>query len=117
MEPNVVRYILAYAGYALAVNVVPGPWQSWRREGGSVDGWTATHLFWGALSRRYGINLKVLMLLGVLNEVAEAAIRETRPELLWGAPEDPRNVAVDIMANAAGWLAADAVARRPIGGP
>jgi len=109
-QENMARFLGLYAGWVGLVNTVDGPWRHWTR-GTHVDAWTATHVFSGALAQRMGLTFNEFMVLGVLNEVAEAWIRANRPEWVWGESESPQNIVIDIVSNAAGWLLADEVGR------
>ena len=102
---NTGGFLAIYAAWVVLVNTTPGPWRSWNR-GARIDTWTGTHVAFGVLAQRMGLSLAQITALGAINEVGEAWIRAHRPDLLWGEPESPPNIAVDIAANAAGWLLA-----------
>jgi hypothetical protein len=104
-QDNMGRFLAVYAAWVVLVNTTPGPWRGWSR-GAQIDTWTGTHVAFGALAQRMGLSLAQITALGVANEVGEAWIRAHRPDLLWAAPESRQNIAVDIAANAAGWLLA-----------
>ena len=106
---GVLPYVLAYGGYVAALHAVPGPWHTWKRgyELRAVDPWTGQHLIWGAVAQRFGLTPGQLMILGVLNEVGELLVRRYRPQWLWGQPDVPMNLVVDLAANLAGWYAAE----------
>jgi hypothetical protein len=92
-----------FLAYVTAIHLVDGPWRRWKkgREGDALDPWTLSHVASGFIANRMGVGEGEFMALGVVNEVAELWIRENRPDLLWGEPESPGNVAADIAAN---WL-------------
>jgi hypothetical protein len=102
---RLVSYSLAYGAYVAFLHVVPGPWRNWKRgyEGQALDPWTLQHVLWGVIARRWGLTQGQLLALSAANELIEYGVRSRRPDLLWGTPETPANVAVDIAANAAGW--------------
>lgn len=104
MSPT-ARYLAWYAAYVAGVHLLPGPWRRWEK-GRLVDNWTWTHLVWGALAQRMGLPLQTAVLLAAANEAGEAVLRRRRPGLVFGSPEGPANVAVDVAANAVGWKAA-----------
>jgi hypothetical protein len=66
-----------------------------------------THIGFGALAYHMGVTLPQITALGAANEAGESWIRANRPDLLWGEPETRQNIAVDILANPAGWLLAE----------
>lgn len=103
-----LRFLAAYASYVWFLHNVDGPWRHWSR-GGMLDGWTATHVAWGAIANRMDVSLSSFMLLGLGNEAIEAWSRQNRPDLLWGEPESLSNVAADIVANFVGWKISDAL--------
>lgn len=96
------RFITAYVAYVAAMNLLPGPWRDWPK-GRYVDPWTVTHIAWGMVAKRMGIDLSTLIGLTVLNELGEAWLRANRPDLVWGSPETSENVIVDVAATVAGW--------------
>ena len=98
----VVRFVGAYFAVAVFMNVVPGPRQRWDK-GQVIDKYTWAHVAWGAIAERMGVTAEQLLALSVCNEVGEAVIRRNWPQLTWGAPETPANIALDIGANMAGW--------------
>ena len=108
---RLAAFIGFYGGYVLFLHLVDGPWKQWKlgREGQAVDPWTATHIAWGAIGQRFGLTVKEVMVLSTVNEALEYEIRRSRPELLWGEPESPANVLVDIAATWAGYALARAV--------
>ncbi len=99
------RYVALYGAYVAALHALDGPWRRWKFgwEGRAVDPWTLQHLLWGAIAQRVGVGPGQLALLGLANEAVEAGVRHYRPDLLWGTPETPLNVAADLVANQAGW--------------
>ena len=102
---RVAKYSLAYLAYVTALHLIPGPWKQWKvgRAGRATDPWTLQHLLWGALGKAMGLSLTEVMVLSVANEALEAGVRRYRPDLLWGTPETPKNVVVDLLGVAAGW--------------
>ncbi len=102
MNPNTLRAIGAYGGYVLFVHMVDGPWKQWDK-GTCVDWWTVTHLACMSIARRMGVPFRDAMVLGVLNEVGEALVRRYRPDLLFGGPEPPCNIVMDLVANYVGY--------------
>ena len=100
---KIARYLAAYAIYVAALHLIPGPWQRERERGGTLDLWTLTHVAWGAIGRRMGLDLGTVTGLAVLNELGELAIRRLRPDLVWGFDEPPANRLLDVAATAAGW--------------
>jgi hypothetical protein len=99
------RYVALYGAYVVALHAIDGPWKRWKqgREGKALDPWTLQHVLWGAIAYRMGVDRSQLVALGTANEVVEAGVRTFRPDLLWGTPESPANVIVDVAANWAGW--------------
>ncbi len=96
-------FLLAYALYVAFLNTVPGPWRDWKGEKAkATDPWTLQHVIWGAIASAAGYSQKELLALGLLNELVELAVRRLRPDLLWGTPETPANVVVDLLAAALG---------------
>lgn len=102
---GVVPFALLYGAYVVTLHAVDGPWRQWKvgREGRAIDPWTGQHVMWGAIAQRMGVSQGALFALGVVNEGIELATRTYRPDLLWGTPESPANVAVDLGSAAAGW--------------
>ncbi len=105
------RFLLAFGVYVAALHTVDGPWREWKRgrEGLALDPWTLTHVGWGAAARAAGISAGEWFLLGLANEAVELVARKRRPDLLWGEPESPANVGLDLVTNALGWELADLV--------
>ena len=110
---NVVKYSLLFAASVAAIHLVKnGPWRTWKQgrfEGKAVDPWTLQHVMWGMIANRMGLTVEQHAVLGAINEVGELWIRRNRPGSLWGTPESPVNVAVDLLANTAGWYLADRI--------
>jgi hypothetical protein len=103
--PPLVRYLLAYGIYVAFLHVVKGPWQAGRTTPGrAFDGWTITHLVWGAISRAFGLSWSTVTMLGVVNEIGELAVHRYRPDLVWGYPETRANRLLDVLATSAGWF-------------
>lgn len=98
----VTKFTLAYAAYVAAIHAVRGPWVNWSR-GAVLDNWTLTHIIWSQIGRRMGVTLKEMTALSVANEVGEAIIRRTRPDLMFGEHESPANIVADVAANVVGW--------------
>ena len=96
------RFIALYAGYVAALHLVDGPWRRWEK-GEVVDAWTLTHVAWGVLARRLGLSSTDLLVLELVNELGEAWVRENRPDLLFGSPEAPLNIATDFASTYIGW--------------
>lgn len=97
------RFVALYGAYVAALHLVDGPWRNWKRGRPSADPWTVTHVAWGVVARRMGLGRAEFLTLGALNELTEWGVRAFRPDLLWGSPESPANVALDMAANWAGW--------------
>jgi hypothetical protein len=99
------KYVGAYAAYVAFLHAVDGPWRHWKRgrSGQALDPWTLQHVLWGAIAERMGVDRDQLMALSTVNEAVEAGVRTFRPDLLWGTPESPANVIMDLVANWAGW--------------
>jgi len=93
-----------YLLYVLGVHIVPGPWQKWTSHGRALDPWTLTHLMWGYLGKYYGIPLPILLALSLGNEGVEAYLRYIKFLGIWGDPETPKNIAMDLSATSLGWL-------------
>lgn len=111
MTGNVRGYLTAYAVYALALNVTPGPWHQWPK--GTLDKWTATHVVWGALGAAYGLPPGTMAALAVGNEVAELGIRKvTGGRALWGERETAANRVLDVAATLAGYSLARGFVQR-----
>ena len=102
-------FIASYATYVALIHAVPGPWRAWKKAPKSLDTWTLTHLFWGALAQRMGLTIHDVMALGTVNEAIEAYVRLYRPDLIWGSPETARNVMLDLAATGGGWYVARAL--------
>lgn len=96
LDKRMLSFIAAYAAYVVGVHVIEGPWQNWKKTPGVYDNWTWTHVIWGAIAKQWGITLEELMLLSVANEGAEWALRQTRPDILFGTEESVGNVARDL---------------------
>lgn len=115
MKPHHWKFLALYSSYVVALHLVPGPWRSWKvgRAGrlGPVDLWSLTHVVWGVIAVRLGLNQADFMKLGAVNELVEAGIRATRPDLLWGSPETLPNVAADLAANWLGFKLGEALAK------
>ena len=113
MSPT-AKFIGLYAAWVVGLHLVDGPWRHWKqgREGRPVDPWTLTHLAWGAIGQRMGVSRNQLVALGTVNEFVELGVRTFRPDLLWGTPESPANVIVDVAANWTGWELADQLGGR-----
>jgi len=112
VNPRLAAFAGLYGGYVLFLHLVDGPWRHWKRgrEGRAVvDPWTATHVVWGAIGQRFGLSAKEVMILGAVNEALEFEVRRSRPDLLWGEPESPANVIVDMAATWAGFELARAL--------
>jgi hypothetical protein len=105
LNSNLVKYSALYGAYVVALHAIDGPWQHWKEgwEGRAVDPWTSQHLLWGLIGQRMGLNQNEILVLTTINEAVELGVRTFRPDLLWGSPESPRNVIVDIVATWAGW--------------
>lgn len=99
------RFVAYYAAYVAALHMIDGPWRHWKQghAGSSIDPWTVTHVAWGVIAARMGLTRNQVLVLSALNEVAEHGARALRPDLLWGTPETPANVVVDLAATWAGW--------------
>lgn len=54
-----------------------------------------------------GLHPTKILILSSINELVEAQVRKQRPDLLWGTPESPNNVFMDIVATLAGWKLAE----------
>lgn len=109
MSPT-ARFVTAYAGYVAAIHAIPQLFR-WPK-GAVVDRWTVTHLVWGAIGQRMGVSLGTVTALSAANEVGEALVRHFRPDLVFGSPETPANITVDVLANIAGWLASSHLRNR-----
>ena len=103
-----------YGGYVFFLHAVDGPWRHWKdgREGQAVDPWTVQHVLWGALGSYMGLAPTQVLLLSSLNEMAEAWVRKTHPDALWGSPESTHNVFMDLVATLAGWKLAELLTKR-----
>ena len=101
MTPT-LRYLGLYALYVAGIHVIPGPWLRWSR-GRLLDNWTWTHVAWGYVAQRMGVSRGTTVALAATNEAFEAWLRANRPDLLWGTPETPRNVVLDVATTWAGW--------------
>jgi hypothetical protein len=77
-----------------------GPWQRWSK-GEHVDRWTYTHVLWGIVAKRMGVTATELLSLSVANEAVEAWIRQNKPAMLFGSPEQPGNIVVDVVVTMA----------------
>jgi hypothetical protein len=101
-QQELLTYAALFGATVVGMHVIPGPWTRWS-EGKVVDKWWLTHVFWGWLGARMNQSLDQQMALTAANELGEAWIRQNRPDLLWGTPETPANVAMDFVGNALGW--------------
>ena len=106
IDKNVRNYLLLYGASVAFANVVDGPWRRWSREAKNFNGWTAMHLLWGGIAYKFDLSLNQTLALSVLNEAVELWLRKNHPVAMWGDPESKLNVAIDVAANAGGWLAA-----------
>lgn len=106
------RFVALYGAYVAGLHVFDGPWRRWKSgyEGAALDPWTLQHVLWGAIANSMSVGRGQLAVLAVANEVVEAGVRALRPDLLWGTPETPANVAVDLVATLAGWELARRIA-------
>lgn len=109
---NLLKYAGSYALYVAFLHAVDGPWRDWKegREGQAVDPWTGQHVLWGALGSYMGLGPGQVLVLSTINELVEWGVRTYRPDLLWGSPESPQNVFMDLVATLAGWKLADVLA-------
>jgi hypothetical protein len=114
LTPALLKYSAAYAAYVAFLHAVDGPWRNWKvgREGQALDGWTIQHVLWGALGAYVGLTPKQVLILSTVNELVEYGVRTYRPDLLWGSPESPQNVFMDLAATLAGWKIAELIAKR-----
>ena len=96
IDKRLLSFVAAYGAYFAFLHVVDGPWRHWKKTPGVYDNWTLTHLAWAALAKRWGITFNELMTLTVVNEGLEYALRQTRPDLLFGTEESWGNVARDV---------------------
>ena len=114
MPPRIAKYSLLYLTYVTALHLIPGPWKDWKvgRAGKATDPWTLQHLLWGGLAKTMGLSFGETMVLAAANEAVEAGVRAYRPDLLWGTPETPKNVVVDLLGTAAGWQFTPPLLRR-----
>lgn len=113
MSSPVPAFMAAYAAYVATVHAVPGPWRQWKDKGpAAFDMWTLTHVAWGAVAKLMGISLEELVVLASINEVGEYVVREARPDLLWGSPETPDNVAADLVSTVIGWALVNAIKKK-----
>jgi hypothetical protein len=105
VTPALIQYSAAYAAYVAFLHAVDGPWRHWKegREGKAIDPWTTQHVLWGALGAAMGLSPKQVLILGSVNELVEWGVRTCRPDLLWGSPESPTNVFMDLTASLVGW--------------
>ena len=101
LDSRLLSFIGAYSAYVLFVNNVDGPWVNWKKTPGVYDNWTWTHVAWAAIAKRWGITLEELIMLSVVNEGAEYALRQLRPDILFGTEESLGNVVRDIAWTAA----------------
>lgn len=110
--PNLLKYSALYLGYVAFLHTVDGPWRHWKdgREGAVFDPWTLQHVLWGVLGQRMGLGPAQILTLSTLNEAAEYYVRTCCPDLLWGTPETPHNVAMDVIANMIGWKLGEVLA-------
>lgn len=115
ISPALLKYTAAYAAYVAFLHAVPGPWRHWKdgREGKALDPWTGQHVLWGALGAAMGLKPTQVLVLSTINELAEWGLRTYRPDLLWGSPESPQNVFMDLAATLAGWKLAEFLMRKP----
>jgi hypothetical protein len=113
LPPALIKYSLAYGVYVVALHAVDGPWRDWKegREGQAIDPWTGQHVLWGALGAYMGLGPGQVLVLGTINELVEWGVRTYRPDLLWGSPESPNNVFMDIVATMAGWKLGEMLTR------
>lgn len=111
MRPELLKFVAAYGAYVVFLHAVPGPWQRWPK-GENVDNWTWTHVLWGAIAKRMGVTAGELAVLVAANEGIEAVARAKRPDLLFGSPEGPGNVWVDVGATMAAFYATPSPAPR-----
>jgi hypothetical protein len=111
--PALLKYSAAYAGYVVFLHAVDGPWRHWKegREGKALDPWTGQHVLWGALGAYMGLSPRQVLILSSVNELVEYGVRSLRPDLLWGSPESPQNVFMDLAATLAGWKIAELITR------
>ena len=102
---NLLKFSALFGSYVLVLHAFDGPWRNWTKKGenSTFDTWTLTHFVWGGIAREFDIDLKTLNMLGVGNEIAEYSLRKIKFMGLWGEPETPTNMAVDLIAAAAGW--------------
>jgi len=103
MTPELIKFSGLYLAYVLAIHAIPGPWRGWTSHGATFDAWTLTHLAWGQIAKQYKLSLTTLLLLSILNEGAEAYLRHIKFLGIWGDPETPANVVVDLASTSLGW--------------
>jgi hypothetical protein len=105
MKDPIPSYVAAYLATVAVIHLYPqGPWRNWTHDTDvAIDPWTWTHVGWGVVAERMNVPFGTYMILATLNEVAEALARRYTPQLTWGGHESPANVAMDLVANAAGY--------------
>jgi len=108
---NFYTFSALFGAYVFIIHTFDGPWKKWTKKGqaATFDTWTTTHFIWGGIAREFNVDLKTFTLLGIGNEFVESYFRKIKFLGLWGEPEAPVNMIIDVASAAAGWKAWDIV--------